>query len=324
MRAIITNAKGEPATLETADESTLLTGEVGIDVAYSSLNYKDALAVSGKGIAQSWPLVLGIDLVGTVTDSASSRFESGDVVVLNGDRIGESLHGGLAEKARVRDDALVKLPAGLSEEQAAAIGTAGFTAALAVLELEDAGVSPEDGEVLVTGSTGGVGSVAISLLAKRGFTVVASTGRVEEQGAYLRGLGAASVIDRTELSEPGKPLQQQRWAGALDGIGSHTLANILAQTNYGGIVASYGMVQGTDLPGSVYPFILRSVTLTGANSVDAPLDLRQRAWDLLATELDLDALGSMTQVIGLADVPAKCGELLAGTAHGRTVVDVNR
>ncbi|MGO3152792.1 MAG: MDR family oxidoreductase [Galactobacter sp.] len=323
MRAIIAKAKGEPATLDTVDESTLLTGEVGIDVAYSSLNYKDALAVSGKGIAQAWPLVLGIDLVGTVTDSASSRFEPGDAVVLNGDRIGESLNGGLAEKARVRDEALVKVPAGISLEQAAAIGTAGFTAALAVLELEDAGVSPEDGDVLVTGSTGGVGSVAISLLAKRGFKVTASTGRLEEQGDYLRSLGAAQLIDRAELSEPGKPMQRTRWAAALDGIGSATLANILAQTNYGGTVVSYGMVQGVDLPASVLPFILRSVTLTGANSVDAPRELRERAWAMLASELDLDVLDSLTETIGLSDVPGKCGELLAGTAHGRTVVDVN-
>ncbi|WP_291279203.1 MDR family oxidoreductase [Galactobacter sp.] len=324
MRAIITNGKGEPATLDTVDESMLLTGEVGIDVAYSSLNYKDALAVSGKGIAQAWPLVLGIDLVGTVTDSASSRFEPGDAVVLNGDRIGESLNGGLAEKARVRDDALVKVPVGISLEQAAAIGTAGFTAALAVLELEDARVTPEDGDVLVTGSTGGVGSVAISLLAKRGFTVTASTGRIEEQGDYLRSLGATNLIDRAELSEPGKPMQRTRWAAALDGIGSATLANILAQTNYGGTVVSYGMVQGVDLPASVLPFILRSVTLTGANSVDAPRELRERAWAMLASELDLDVLDSLTETIGLSDVPGKCGDLLAGTAHGRTVVDVSR
>ena len=323
MRAIITKAKGEPATLDTVDESTLLTGEVGIDVAYSSLNYKDALAVTGKGIAQAWPLVLGIDLVGTVTDSASSRFEPGDTVVLNGDRIGESLNGGLAEKARVRDDALIKVPAGISLEQAAAIGTAGFTAALAVLELEDAGVTPDNGDVLVTGSTGGVGSVAISLLAKRGFKVTASSGRIEEQGDYLRRLGATNLIDRAELSEPGKPMQRTRWAAALDGIGSATLANILAQTNYGGTVVSYGMVQGVDLPASVLPFILRSVTLTGANSVDAPRELRERAWAMLASELDLDVLDSLTETIGLSDVPGKCGELLAGTAHGRTVVDVN-
>ncbi|MGO3141579.1 MAG: MDR family oxidoreductase [Galactobacter sp.] len=323
MRAIIANAKGEPATLDTVEESTLLTGEVGIDVAYSSLNYKDALAVSGKGIAQAWPLVLGIDLVGTVTDSASDRFAPGDTVVLNGARIGESLNGGLAEKARVSDDALIKLPDGLTAHQAAAIGTAGFTAALSVLELEDADIKPEDGDVLVTGSTGGVGSVAISLLAKRGFNVTASTGRVEEQGDYLRSLGVSTLIDRSELSESGKPLQQQRWAAALDGIGSATLANILAQTNYGGTVVSYGMVQGVDLPASVLPFILRSVTLTGANSVDAPLALRERAWKLLADELDLTALESMTETIGLADVPGKCGELLAGTAHGRTVVDVS-
>jgi acrylyl-CoA reductase (NADPH) len=323
MRAIISNAKGASATLDTVDESQLLSGDVHVDVAYSSLNYKDALAVTGRGIAQTWPLVLGIDLVGTVTESASPNFHVGDAVVLNGDRLGESVHGGLAQKAQVRPEAVVRLPAALSPLRAAAIGTAGFTAALAVLELEDAGVKPTDGEVLVTGASGGVGSVAISLLAKRGFSVVASTGRAEEQGEYLRGLGAADLIDRRELSEPGKPMQRQRWAAALDGIGSTTLANILAHTNYGGTVVSYGMVQGVDLPASVLPFILRSVTLTGANSVDAPLELRQRAWDMLANELDLEALDSMTETVGLSDVARVSQELVDGTAHGRTVVDVN-
>ncbi|AWT24931.1 Acrylyl-CoA reductase AcuI [Corynebacterium provencense] len=325
MRAIIARQQGQPASLEEVDESTLLTGDVGIDVDYSSLNYKDGTALSGTGIVQAWPLVLGIDVVGTVTDSASPRFAPGDRVVLNGARIGESLHGGFAEKARVAADSLIRIPEPISPLRAAAIGTAGFTAALAVLALEDAGVQPGDGEVLVTGAAGGTGSVTIRLLAARGYTVVASTGRAEEQGDYLRTLGAARLIDRNQVStELGKPLQSQLWAAAVDAVGSTTLANILAQTNYGGTVVSYGLVQGLDLPTTVLHFILRAVTLTGANSVDAPLALRERAWALLAETLDLPALDGLTETIGLGDVLAAGEQIQQGEIRGRVVIDVNR
>lgn len=325
MRAIIARTRGQAAALEDVDESALLTGDVGIDVAYSSLNYKDGVALSGKGVVQAWPLVLGIDIVGTVTDSTSPRFAPGDRVVLNGARVGESLHGGFAEKARVSADSLIHVPEVVTQRQAAAIGTAGFTAGLAVLALEDAGVQPGDGEVLVTGAAGGTGSVAISLLANQGYTVVASTGRAQEQGDYLRSLGAARIIDRAELSsELGKPLQSQRWAAAVDAVGSTTLANILAQTSYGGTVVSYGLVQGPDLPATVLPFILRAVTLTGANSVDAPLALRERAWAALADDLDLPTLDGLSQTIGLGDVLAAGRQIHQGAVRGRIVIDPTR
>jgi acrylyl-CoA reductase (NADPH) len=329
-RAIVVTDKGERARLLAIDEEEFFEntgGEhpVDLEVLYSSLNYKDGLAVLGRpGVVREWPLVPGIDIVGRVTASASPRFEPGDLVVLNGDGIGESRHGGFATAARVRPDALVQLPSGISPERAAAIGTAGFTAMLAVLALQDAGVLPDSGEVLVTGAAGGVGSVAIALLAGRGYQVVASSGRVDEQGDYLRGLGASRVIDRATLGEPGRPLQSQVWAGAVDSVGSHTLANILAQTNYGGTVVACGLAQGPDLPATVMPFILRSVTLTGANSVEAPLPLRERAWTDLAAELDLAALDGMTTTIGLDEVLPAAERILAGQVRGRTVVDLSR
>ncbi|MDO9398633.1 MAG: MDR family oxidoreductase [Herbiconiux sp.] len=310
------------------DESEFFEGTGGdeavdLDVLFSSINYKDGLALLGKpGVVREWPLVPGIDIVGRVTASASPRFAVDDLVVLNGDGIGEFRHGGIATAARVRPDALVHLPESLSPQRAAAIGTAGFTAMLAVLALEDADVAPDDGEVLVTGAAGGVGSVAIALLASRGYRVVASTGRVDELGGYLENLGAARVIDRAPLGEAGaKPLQSQAWAGAIDSVGSHTLANILAQTTYGGTVVACGLAQGGDLPASVMPFILRSVTLTGANSVDAPLALRQRAWTALATELDLEKLDGLTTTIGLDATLDTARAILAGEVRGRTVVD---
>lgn len=325
MRALIARTQGQPASLEEVDESTLLTGDVGIDVSYSSLNYKDGLAVSGRGIVRTWPLIPGIDVVGTVTDSVSPRFVPGDRVVLNGAGAGESVHGGFAEKARVAADSLINISEAINLERAAAIGTAGFTAALSVLALRDAGVQPGDGEVLVTGAAGGTGSMAISLLSALGYTVVASTGRAREEGDYLRSLGASRIIDRSELSaEIDKPLQSRRWAAAVDAVGSTTLANILAQTTYGGTVVSYGLVQGSDLPTTVLPFILRGVTLTGANSVDAPLALRERAWALLAESLDLAALDSMTGTIGLGDVLSASYQILRGEVRGRLVVDVGR
>ncbi|NUL44560.1 oxidoreductase [Cellulosimicrobium funkei] len=331
MRAVIVAAKGAEAEVKEVMEDELLVGvgeagTVELDVLYSSYNYKDGMAINGggRGILQSFPIIPGIDIVGTVTRSEDPNWSAGDTVVLNGDGIGESLHGGFATRARVRPDALVKLPEALSPERAAALGTAGFTAMISVLQLEDAGVTTESGDVLVTGAAGGVGSVAVSLLAGRGYRVVASTGRVEEEGDYLRGLGAAELIDRHELSEElGKPLQSERWAGAIDVAGSTTLGNILAQMRYGGTVSACGLAQGMDLPTSVVPFILRGVTLTGANSVDAPRELRQRAWDALAAELDLEKLDEMTTTIGLADTIPYAERILAGATRGRTIVDVN-
>ncbi|MDN5820024.1 MAG: oxidoreductase [Brachybacterium sp.] len=328
MRAVLIESEGAaPRLLEDADES-LLSGDIGLDVLASGLNFKDGMALAGTGIARTHPLIPGIDLVGRVTDAAESadgRFSAGDLVVLNGDGIGESVHGGFATRARVRPDALVRLPATLSPDRAAAIGTAGFTAMLAVLALEDAGVTPESGDVLVTGASGGAGSIAVALLAGRGFRVLASTGRTEENGEYLRELGAAEVLDRRELSEePGRPLQSQRFAAAIDGVGSTTLANVLAQTTWGGTVAAYGMAQGPDLPTTVLPFILRGVTLAGINSVQCPLPLRERAWDALARELDPELLDGMTTAIGLSEVIDHAPRILAGQVRGRTVVEVDR
>ena len=325
MRAVLIESEGAaPRLLENADES-LLSGDVELDVLASSYNFKDGMAIAGKGIARTFPLIPGIDLVGRVTGSAVEQFSAGDLVVLNGDGIGESRHGGFATRARVRADALVRLPAELSPERAAAIGTAGFTAMLAVLSLEDTGIRPGAGDVLVTGASGGVGSIAIALLAGRGHRVLASTGRVEENGEYLRDLGAAGVLDRRELSEQaGRPLQSQRFAAALDGVGSTTLANILAQTSWGGTVAAYGLAQGADLPTTVMPFILRGVTLAGINSVDCPLPLRERAWDALADELDPALLDSLTTSIGLSETIPYAERILAGQVRGRTIVEVSQ
>lgn len=326
MRALLAASKGDSAELTDVDESMLLDGPIELDVLASSFNYKDGMALTGEGgIVRSWPLIPGIDLVGRVTGSSDDAWSEGDLVILNGDGLGETRHGGFATRARVRPDALVRLPESLSPERAAAIGTAGFTAMLCVLRLLDGGVTPADGDVLVTGAAGGVGSIAIALLAKRGFRVVASTGRGDQQRDYLESLGAAELIDRHELSdEVGKPLQAQRWAGAVDSVGSTTLANVMAQTQYGGTVAACGLAQGADLPTSVLPFILRGVALAGANSVDAPIALRQRAWDALAAELDVAQLDSMTSTVGLADALDLAPEILAGRVRGRTVVDVQR
>ena len=331
-RAFVVTEKGAAARLLDIDEAEFFEGTGGddavdLDVLFSSINYKDGLALTGKpGVVREWPLIPGIDIVGRVraTGTGGGRYAEGDLVVLNGDGIGESRHGGLSTRARVRPDALVRLPETISPERAAAIGTAGFTAMIAVLALDDAGVRPDDGEVLVTGAAGGVGSVAIALLAGRGFPVVASTGRATEQGDYLRGLGAARVVDRAALGEPGRPLQSQSWAGAIDSVGSHTLANVLAQTNYGGTVVACGLAQGGDLPTSVMPFILRSVTLTGANSVEAPRELRERAWAALADELDRELLDGLTTTIGFDQVLDTASSILEGRVRGRTVVDPAR
>jgi acrylyl-CoA reductase (NADPH) len=316
------------AELRRLSDALLMPGPVTIAVEYSGLNFKDGLAIAGRpGVARISPLIPGIDLVGTVEESDDPRWSPGDRVVLNGSGIGERHHGGLAERARVDGGALVRVPDALTSEQAAAIGTAGFTAMLAVLALERNGVTPgstrEAGlSILVTGAAGGVGSVAVAILAKLGYPVTASTGRVSEESAYLERLGATAIIDRAELSDPGKPLQSQRWSGGVDAVGSHTLANALAQTAYGGTVTACGLAQGSDLPATVMPFILRAVTLVGINSVDAPLPQREAAWTRLATDLDPALLAEMTTSIPLADAVPRSADILAGRVRGRTVVDV--
>lgn len=315
---------GDPAAITAnlveLDDGDLMPGDVTVDVEYSSVNFKDGLALSGRpGVIRDYPLVAGIDLVGVVAASDHADWMPGDRVILNGWGIGEKHHGGLAERARVSADWLVRLPDGLDPRHAAAIGTAGYTSMLAVLALERHGIG--DGDVLVTGAAGGVGSIAIALLAGLGHRVVASTGRLDET-EYLAKLGASEVIDRALLGLPGKPLQSQRWAAAVDSAGSHTLANVLAQTNYGGIVASCGLAQGADLPTTVMPFILRAVTLTGINSVQAPRALREEAWGRLARDLDRDLLDSLTTTVPLVDALGIAEDILAGRIRGRTVVDV--
>jgi len=297
-------------------------GDVVVDVEYSGVNFKDALALAGRpGVVRRHPLVAGIDLVGRVAASDSPDWAVGDRVLVNGHGIGETHHGGLAERARVESGWLTAVPDGMTSLHAAAIGTAGFTAMLAVLALERHSAG-RDGDVLVTGAAGGVGSVAIALLARLGYRVVASTGRSEEE-PYLRGLGAAEVIDRAGLGEAaGKPLQSQRWTAAVDSVGSTTLANVLAQTRYGGVVAACGIAQGPDLPATVMPFILRAVTLAGINSVEAPAALRNEAWRRLAADLDPALLDGMTETVPLADAPSVAERVLAGRVRGRTVVDV--
>lgn len=324
MRAIVAHTENQPARLTEKDEPEPGAGDVLIDVSYSSVNFKDAMALTGAGIVRRWPVTLGIDVVGTVAESSSNRFAVGDRVTLNGAGAGETIDGGYAERARVSSQSLVHIPEEISLSRAAAIGTAGFTAAIAVLALADHGVVPNSGDVLVTGAAGGVGSVAINLLARRGYRVVASTGRAAEQGVFLTALGASEVVDRAQFSEPiNRTLQSEQWGGAVDSIGSHTLANVLAQTRYGGTVVSNGMAQGIDLPVTVLPFILRGITLHGANSVDAPRELRERAWAMLADELDLNALDALTTTIGLDDTFEAADAILKGHVRGRTVVQIS-
>jgi len=315
---------GYRCTLQSLQESALPEGDVTVAVDYSTLNYKDGLAITGKSpVVRQFPLTPGIDLAGTVTESSHPRFQTGDAVLLNGWGVGESHSGGLAQKARLKGDWLIHRPAAFSARQAMAIGTAGYTAMLCVMALEQHGVTPQQGEVLVTGAGGGVGSVAIALLAQLGFRVVASTGRLQEAD-YLRGLGAAEVIDRATLSAPGKPLAKERWAGVVDSVGSHTLANACASTQYGGTVAACGLAQGMDLPASVAPFILRGVTLVGIDSVMAPRARREAAWARLARDLDTAKLDAMTQEVGLQDAIGLGPQILAGQVRGRVVVNVNR
>jgi acrylyl-CoA reductase (NADPH) len=315
---------GYRAGVKSVDDVALPPGAVTVRVEYSTLNYKDGLAITGKGpVVRKFPLHAGIDFAGVVESSDDARWKIGDRVVLNGWGVGESHSGGLAQKARVNGDWLLALPAGLSTRQAMAIGTAGYTAMLCVLALERHGVAPGSGDVLVTGANGGVGSVAIALLSRLGHRVVASTGRLDE-AHHLKSLGAADVISRDELSSPGKPLAKERWAAVVDSVGSHTLANACAATRYGGAVAACGLAQGMDFPASVAPFILRGVTLYGIDSVMAPLPRRREAWDRLARDLDLAKLESITREIGLAEAVGAATDLLAGRVRGRLVVNVNR
>jgi acrylyl-CoA reductase (NADPH) len=304
------------------DDDMLGEGDVTVDVDFSSLNFKDAMALNGRpGVAKINPLIPGIDLVGRVAASDDDRWAVADRVIVNGWGIGEDHNGGLSERARVKGDWLVALPDAISAQRAAAIGTAGFTAMLALLALERA--DAVGGDILVTGAAGGVGSVTIAILAELGYRPVASTGRLDESD-YLRSLGAVDVIDRTPLGEKGRPMQSARWSGAVDSVGGQTLANVLAQVEYGGTVASCGLAASADLPATVLPFILRGITLTGINSVYAPRVLREEAWVRLATDLDLDVLDGMTTTIGLSDAIDYSSRLLDGAVRGRTVVDVRR
>ena len=315
---------GYRASLKELDEAQLPEGDVIVQVAWSTLNYKDGLAITGKGpVVRKFPLTPGIDMAGTVLESLNPRWKAGDKVILNGWGVGETHSGCLAQKARIKGEWLVPLPSAFTERQAMAIGTAGYTAMLCVLALEKHGVKPRDGEILVTGANGGVGSVAIMLLAKLGYTVIGSTGRPEEE-AHLKALGAAGIIDRKELSEPGKPLGRERWAGVVDSVGSTTLANACATTKYSGAVAACGLAGGADFPSTVMPFILRGVTLYGIDSVMAPLERRVEAWQRLAKDLDVTKLEANTAEISLAEAIPTGAQLLEGKVRGRVVVDVNR
>jgi acrylyl-CoA reductase (NADPH) len=301
-------------------ENDLMEGDVTVAISHSTVNYKDGLALTGAApVVRQWPLIPGIDFVGTVTKSDNADFAPGDQVVLNGWGVGEAHFGGYAERARVKGDWLVPLPDGITPAHAMAIGTAGYTAMLCVLALEKAGITPDKGDILVTGAAGGVGSVAIALLAKLGYRVVASTGRASEE-AYLKSLGAAEIIDRNELSSPGRPLGKERWAAAVDAVGSHTLANVLSQIKYDGVVAACGLAQGPDLPASVMPFILRGVTLKGVDSVMLPKERRIEAWNRLAKDLDFAKLDAMIVNASLDEVPALGQSIIEGKVRGRVVL----
>ncbi len=321
IRADKTDA-GQDVRFVTMDESELMDGDVTVRVTHSTVNYKDGLALSGKSaVIRRFPMVLGIDLAGVVETSNHPDFSPGEAVILNGYGLSETHFGGYAEKARVKGDWLVKLPKGLSRAEAMAIGTAGYTAMLSVMAIERLGVTPASGPALVTGAAGGVGSTAISLLAGKGWTVIASTGRAGEAD-YLKKLGASEIIDRATLSAPGKPLGKEQWAAAIDSVGSTTLANVLAQTRYGGAVAACGLAGGMDLPTTVAPFILRGVTLAGVDSVQCPMPLRLEAWRRLATELDRDKLAAMTQTIPFDETFEAGRRILKGETRGRIVVTI--
>lgn len=324
-KALLITRTGESTATNLVDHSIddLMPGDVTVAVDYSTVNYKDGLALSGRSaVVRKFPLIPGIDFAGTVEATSHPGFAVGDRVVANGWELSQTHHGGYAQKARVKGDWLVKIPAAFTTRDAMAIGTAGYTAMLGVLALEHGGITPARGDVLVTGASGGSGSIAIALLAKLGYRVIASTGRLEETD-YLTSLGAAEVIDRRTLSEPGRPIAGERWAAAIDSVGSHTLANVLAQTRYRGVVAAFGLAQGVDLPTSVLPFILRNVTLAGIDSVNAPQEVRLQAWQRLASNLDVKTLAQTAEEVALADVPRVASEILAGRIRGRTVVNVN-
>jgi len=314
--------KGTTATLTQFDEAELMDGDVTVRVEWSTLNYKDGLAVTGKApVVRRFPMIAGIDFAGTVEQSSHPHWKAGDQVIGTGWGMGETHLGAYAEKARVKGDWLVALPAGLSARDAMAIGTAGFTAMLAVMALEKQGLSPNSGPVVVTGAAGGVGSVATAVLSKLGYHVIASTGRMSETG-YLKSLGAAEVIDRNELSAPAKPLAKERWAGGVDSVGSNTLANLLSMTKYSGAIAACGLAAGMDLPSSVAPFILRGVCLLGIDSVMCPLERRKAAWERLAEDLDRGKLSEITHEIRLDQVLDVAAQILSGDVRGRIVVKI--
>ncbi len=313
---------GQKAEITTLNDSDLMDGDVTVRVEHSSINYKDGLAVSGKGpIVRRFPLIPGVDFAGTVTDSTHASYKTGDKVILGGWGVGENHHGGFAEMARVKGDWLVPLPKGLTTAEAMAIGVAGYTAMLCVMALEQQGVTPDKGDIIVTGAAGGVGSTALVLLKKLGYSAVASTGRIEEE-AFLKDLGASAVIDRKEFNTPPKPLAKARWAGGIDNVGSVTLANILSQTKDDGVITSVGLAQGMDLPTSVAPFILRGVRLIGINSVTTPVPKRKLVWDRLVRDMDMEKLAHLTTHIKLDDVPRVAEAIVAGKVRGRVVVDM--
>lgn len=315
---------GYRAAVKEIDEAGLPDGNVTVRVSHSTLNYKDGLAITGKGpVVRKFPMVPGIDLAGIVEESTDPQYRPGDAVLLNGWGVGEGHWGGLAQKARLKGDWLIPLPAGFSPAQAMAIGTAGYTAMLCVLALERHGVKPADGEILVTGAAGGVGSVAIAVLAKLGYSVVAVTGRPQD-AEYLQYLGATEVLERAQFAAPGKPLGKERWAGAVDVVGSHVLANVCATMKYRGVVAACGLAAGMDLPATVAPFILRGVTLAGVDSVMCPRAERLVAWQRLAADLDVEKLEKISQEVGLDEAIPLAARLLNGEVRGRIIVDVNR
>lgn len=323
-KALVVNKDdaGYTATLQELDDNSLPAGDVTVNVQYSTLNYKDALAITGKGpVVRKFPMVPGIDFAGIVEHSDNPNFAPGDLVLLNGWGVGETHWGGLATRARVNADWLIPIPSGITPEQAMAIGTAGYTAMLCVIALERNGVTPASGPILVTGANGGVGSLAITLLNRLGYKTVASTGRPQEF-KYLKALGASEIIDRNELSSPGKPLAKERWAGVVDSVGSHTLVNACASTQYGGVVAACGLAQGMDFPATVAPFILRGITLVGIDSVMLPREKRIEAWNRLALLIDAEQLKQITRKVGLMQIGQLAEELLAGEVRGRIVVEV--
>ena len=328
MRAVLLNNENDEFSVEITDvdEDQMPEGDTLVAVEYSTINYKDGLAITNTSpIVRSWPMVPGVDFAGTVLNTDGERFKTGDRVVLNGWDVGEKHWGGLAERARVDAGWLTRIPEDFSTYQAAAIGTAGYTAMLSVLALEDHGISPERGSILVTGAAGGVGSVAVAVLSSLGYEVIASSGRVEEEGEYLRSLGASELLAREELSNPGgRPMAKARWQGAIDVAGSHTLANVLAATVPKGCVAACGLAQGMDLETTVAPLILRGVTLVGIDSVHETPERRELAWTRLAADLDVNLLDAITTEVGLDDVPQVAEDILAGTVRGRVVVDVSR